>query len=659
MLRAWRERLVDLRRDIRIRYVLLFKNHGREAGASLFHPHSQLIATPIIPTVVVQELNVAREHWAHKERCIFCDLIHQERALGDRIALETDRFVLLEPFASSFPFETWILPKDHCHDFALCPDELLLDLARLVRDFLRRIRTLLDDPPYNLILHTAPEPPPAARPAAVLVDDRVRLPLAHRVRPAHHPHRRVRVGLRLLASTRRRPRRLPASCARSTAGRTADSRLKSTAQLTEATGPERTPTERCRVDVPQPYLQPTHPSELCALLAVELSTSCVLWRLSAGGMSWPCDRAPRSEVVPFSKTGGLADVAGALPPALAELGHEVTVVAPAHRDVAERAARRARRAARSARSGCAARLYVRRAPRRAGRPPRLPALYVRPALYALPDGDFPDNAVRFAFFARAALPPLAARGASTSSTRTTGRRRSPRSCSAHDPEAARPPARRPDRAHDPQPRLPGGLPRLDARGVRLPRELFTMRPARVLRPGQLPQGRPGERRRDHDRVADLRARDPHARVRLRPRRRARQPRRRAVRNPQRARPRGVGPGRDPHLARPLRRRPTSSRARPRRARRWPQEARPRTPGDGRWSAWSRASPSRRARTCSPARSTRSSRSATTSWCSAPASGGTRSDAAARRARPPRPRHACCAASTSASPTASTPPATSS
>ena len=158
--KAWRERLTDLRRDIRIRYVLIFKNHGREAGASLFHPHSQLIATPIIPTTLVEELNVAREHWSRKERCIFCDLIHQERSFADRVALETDRFIMLEPFAAAFPFETWLLPKAHSHDFALCTDQLLEDLARLVRDFLRRIRTLLDYPPYNFILHTAPSPHP-------------------------------------------------------------------------------------------------------------------------------------------------------------------------------------------------------------------------------------------------------------------------------------------------------------------------------------------------------------------------------------------------------------------------------------------------------------------------------------------------------------------
>ncbi|NWG00687.1 MAG: galactose-1-phosphate uridylyltransferase [Thermoanaerobaculaceae bacterium] len=160
VLRAWRERIIDLRKDIRIRYVLLFKNHGKEAGASLYHPHSQLIATPIIPTVVVEELNIAREHWGHKERCIFCDMIAQERAFGDRVALETDRFILLEPFASSFPFETWLLPKQHSHDFALCNDQMLESLAAVIRDFLRRIRTLLADPPYNLILHTAPSSHP-------------------------------------------------------------------------------------------------------------------------------------------------------------------------------------------------------------------------------------------------------------------------------------------------------------------------------------------------------------------------------------------------------------------------------------------------------------------------------------------------------------------
>ncbi len=158
--RAYRERLIDLRRDTRLRYALIFKNAGREAGASLSHPHSQLIATPIIPTFVITELNAGRQHFRRKERCIFCDLIHQEELLGDRIAIAGDRFIALQPFAAALPFETWILPRRHCHDLAAVADDELLALAAIVRDLLRRMRSLLGDPPYNMVVHTAPSPHP-------------------------------------------------------------------------------------------------------------------------------------------------------------------------------------------------------------------------------------------------------------------------------------------------------------------------------------------------------------------------------------------------------------------------------------------------------------------------------------------------------------------
>jgi len=157
---ACRSRLQDLRRDPRLRYTLLFKNRGREAGATYSHPHWQLISTPIIPSVVVQELKVAREHYGRKERCIFCDLIRLELRLGVRVALETDRFIAISPFASAFPFETWILPRTHCHDLAVASDDDLTGLALILGDLLRRLRALLSDPPYNLVLHTAPSPHP-------------------------------------------------------------------------------------------------------------------------------------------------------------------------------------------------------------------------------------------------------------------------------------------------------------------------------------------------------------------------------------------------------------------------------------------------------------------------------------------------------------------
>jgi len=154
---AYRARLLDLRRDLRLRYVTIFKNKGREAGASVLHAHSELIATPIIPTAVVNELNSCREHFARRERCLFCDLIRQEQRLDERVCLETEGCVAIAPFAAATPFETWILPKQHRHDFALSSDHELQGLAVILRDFLRRVRVLLDDPPYNLVLHTAPD----------------------------------------------------------------------------------------------------------------------------------------------------------------------------------------------------------------------------------------------------------------------------------------------------------------------------------------------------------------------------------------------------------------------------------------------------------------------------------------------------------------------
>jgi len=160
VLQAWRSRLIDLRRDTRLRYALIFKNKGREAGASVDHAHSQLIATPIIPTEVVEELNSCRRHFRHRERCLFCDVIRQELRLAERVCLETEEYVALAPFAATVPFETWILPRQHRHDFALANDDELYGLAEIVRDFLRRIRTLLNDPPYNMVLHTAPSPHP-------------------------------------------------------------------------------------------------------------------------------------------------------------------------------------------------------------------------------------------------------------------------------------------------------------------------------------------------------------------------------------------------------------------------------------------------------------------------------------------------------------------
>jgi UDPglucose--hexose-1-phosphate uridylyltransferase len=110
---AWRDRIVDLKQDRRFKYILIFKNHGEAAGASLEHAHSQLIALPILPIYVVEELEGAKQYYIYKERCVFCDLIRQETETATRVVAENDDFITLAPYAPRFPFETWILPKEH------------------------------------------------------------------------------------------------------------------------------------------------------------------------------------------------------------------------------------------------------------------------------------------------------------------------------------------------------------------------------------------------------------------------------------------------------------------------------------------------------------------------------------------------------------------
>lgn len=153
---AFRERLEDLGKDRRLRYVLLFKNHGEAAGATLEHSHSQLIALPVVPKRAQEELDGAKAYYEYKERCIFCDLLRQESKSRERLIAETDRFVVLAPYAARFPFETWILPKQHNSHFNDADAGSLQNLAWVLRSTLRRIEKVLEWPPYNFLVHTAP-----------------------------------------------------------------------------------------------------------------------------------------------------------------------------------------------------------------------------------------------------------------------------------------------------------------------------------------------------------------------------------------------------------------------------------------------------------------------------------------------------------------------
>lgn len=153
---SYRDRIVDLRRDTRFKYVLIFKNHGEAAGASLEHTHSQLIALPIVPRMVREELDGAHAHYQAKERCIFCDIVRQEKKDRIRMILENDEMVVVAPWAPRSPFETWILPKNHLSSFEECQKAEFRGLASALRSTLRKLDAALQRPPYNFVLHTAP-----------------------------------------------------------------------------------------------------------------------------------------------------------------------------------------------------------------------------------------------------------------------------------------------------------------------------------------------------------------------------------------------------------------------------------------------------------------------------------------------------------------------
>jgi UDPglucose--hexose-1-phosphate uridylyltransferase len=153
---AYRDRVLDLKRDIRFRYILIFKNHGAPAGATLEHSHSQLIALPIVPDYVRDEIEGARQHYAAKERCVFCDIIRQEAAAARRVIHENADVIALAPYAPRFPFETWLLPKSHGARYEDAPRQQYESLARMIKSVLQRMDRALESPSYNMIVHSLP-----------------------------------------------------------------------------------------------------------------------------------------------------------------------------------------------------------------------------------------------------------------------------------------------------------------------------------------------------------------------------------------------------------------------------------------------------------------------------------------------------------------------
>jgi len=153
---AYRARYLDLKKDPRLKFILIFRNYGLVAGASLGHPHSQLVATPMVPGEIAVELEGTRRYESYRDRCVFCDILRQETDEGSRLVAENEHFIAFEPFASKYPFETWILPKRHCGSFAAISAQEQTGFAAMLGEGLRRIHLCLGDPPYNYNIHTSP-----------------------------------------------------------------------------------------------------------------------------------------------------------------------------------------------------------------------------------------------------------------------------------------------------------------------------------------------------------------------------------------------------------------------------------------------------------------------------------------------------------------------
>ena len=156
LLMACQARYRLLRQDPRVKSILIFKNHGAQAGTSLAHPHCHIVGTPIAPLSVRQKYEVAIAHYDDTGRCLYCDIVEEEQQAKERIVTETDHFVVFHPFASRLPFETWIAPKRRQSSFGQIDALALTDLSHILRGVLRVLHHELDNPDFNLMIHSSP-----------------------------------------------------------------------------------------------------------------------------------------------------------------------------------------------------------------------------------------------------------------------------------------------------------------------------------------------------------------------------------------------------------------------------------------------------------------------------------------------------------------------
>ena len=153
---ALRERYLILHKEPNVKVVIIFKNHGDQAGTSLAHPHCQIVATSIVPQSLRRRLAAATRYYDDNGGCVYCDIMDAERKLGVRVVEDSQRFMAIHPFASRSPFETWVLPKSHGASFGSLTIDDAKELGRVLKRQLAKIFSLLGNPDYNIVVHTAP-----------------------------------------------------------------------------------------------------------------------------------------------------------------------------------------------------------------------------------------------------------------------------------------------------------------------------------------------------------------------------------------------------------------------------------------------------------------------------------------------------------------------
>jgi len=155
-LENFRDRIVELSKNEKTAYVQIFHNHGRDAGASLVHPHYQLMSTPMVPPHIHAEISGAYHYFQDNRVCVYCAIMKEEARLKDRLVYEDDHFMVISAYASRSPFETWILPKRHSARYEEITSEEIKHLSYALKRVLGSLYTKLSDPSLNFYFHTMP-----------------------------------------------------------------------------------------------------------------------------------------------------------------------------------------------------------------------------------------------------------------------------------------------------------------------------------------------------------------------------------------------------------------------------------------------------------------------------------------------------------------------